>query len=183
MKSFQGKTQRWELTLTIATARRIKGLLRFDLLKPNDPVDPQLDNTPLVARLYTDPAAMVDVLFVMCQTQADQVGIDDVQFAEELDGPDGDGSAYKAAKNQFFEELVHFFLTSGHEDIAAVINTQVRAMKASLQETINQALLADVETPATAAVKAADLGGKLTKAIGGVTSNGLPESSESIPIR
>lgn len=76
MATFQDAAGRvWHLRVTVGTLRRVRSLLGLDLLDGD-----------LVPRLSADPSALVDVLYCVLKPQADEAGISDEAFAEQLAG-------------------------------------------------------------------------------------------------
>jgi hypothetical protein len=86
----------WTVELNVAALKRVKQTLDIDLLQV-------LDGT-LLERLANDPCLLCDVLFVVCQPQAQAAGVSDVQFGEALGG-----DALDLASQAFLEALVDFF--------------------------------------------------------------------------
>lgn len=168
MQAFQGKTQTWEIAISIGTARRAEPLLGFNLLEPNK--EPNGVSAPLLTHLRTNMIAFIDTLFVVCKTQADSAGISDEQFAEELD--DADGATFLAARDAFFQEYVDFFRRVGHGDVAAAMEVQLKAIEATLKETWEQAQNVDVATPTRLKIQGMDLNGEVSKAIHGAKLTG-----------
>jgi len=102
MKTFtdnEGRT--WEISINVATIRRLRDALGVDLLKIVEP------GNDLLERFSTDPVLLADCIFVLCREQARQRNISDEQFGQALAG-----DAIDAATSAFLEELVNFFPTS-----------------------------------------------------------------------
>jgi hypothetical protein len=98
MKSFNDtENRRWDLSLSIATVKRVRNLTDVDLLSI-------LDKPELLSDLAADPVRLVDVLYVVCKPQADAMGVTDEQFGESLDG-----QSIESATECFLEALVDFF--------------------------------------------------------------------------
>lgn len=94
MRTFEDNAGReWQLSLNVATARRIRDALSFDLLEVADSVK----------RLSTDPILLCDVIYVLCREQADERGVSDEDFGRSMAG-----DAIAAATDALLEEYVDF---------------------------------------------------------------------------
>lgn len=76
-KDNRGRT--WRLEINVSTARRVRARLSFDLLT-------LLNSPDEIHRLAGDPYLLADVLFVLCEEQAKQVGVTDEDFGAALAG-------------------------------------------------------------------------------------------------
>jgi len=103
----------WTLTITVGAAKRVRDLLKVDLLQP------LAGEPPLLTRLSTDLILLCDVLYVICQPQADERSLTDVQFAERLGG-----EALEQAHEAFLGGLVDFFRQLRRTDLVAAIERQ-----------------------------------------------------------
>lgn len=93
-----GNGREWHINVTVADVKRVKeqtGLLLTSL------VEDQL--TPL-AKLLSDPVALVDTIWVLIEPQAKTAGLTDEQFGQSLSG---DSVEQMAAA--FMEALTDFF--------------------------------------------------------------------------
>jgi hypothetical protein len=96
-KDTAGRT--WEITINVATVRRVRGsCLKLDLMKLVD------DGAKGLTDLLNDIVAFVDLLYVLCQPQADQLGVTDIQFGESMGGDSLDQAA-----DAFMKEFIDFF--------------------------------------------------------------------------
>ena len=96
MKTFKDcEGREWQIAINIATLKRVKETLNFDLLDVAQ--GKELD------RLITDPYLLVNVLYVLCKPQADEHTITDEQFGEGMAG-----DAIEDATTAMLEELVNF---------------------------------------------------------------------------
>jgi hypothetical protein len=86
----------WDLTLSIATARRLKDRLDVDLLAVLD--------SDVLMRLAMDIELFVNTLYVICAPQCEQRDVSDEQFGEGLGGDTLDAAAFA-----FNRALVDFF--------------------------------------------------------------------------
>ena len=79
MKLFKDNEGRqWQVVVNVATLKRVRDLTKTDLL--------DVVNGDLIQRLTLDPVLLVDCLFALCKTQADQRNVTDVQFGEGMAG-------------------------------------------------------------------------------------------------
>jgi hypothetical protein len=154
----QGKV--WQVPITIGTAKRVKELLKVDLLQPLE------GDPPLLTRIGTDLIFLCDLLFVVCKPQADQRGVTDAQFAECLAG-----EALQAASEALAEGLADFFRQFGRSDVTAAIQKQ--------REVIRRAVDLAGRTIASEAF-AAQIDRELAR-IPGSLSGDLPDLLVSIP--
>ena len=104
---------KWEIKLTIASAKRVRDLLGVNLLEL------EVGDPPLITRLAIDYLLLCDVIFVLVKPQADTAGITDVQFGQALGG-----DALQKAQIAFYEELISFFRQLGRKDLAQAIKKQ-----------------------------------------------------------
>lgn len=108
----------WTLSLNIGAVKRIRDLLKVDLMQLHE------GDPPLIQRLTDDVVLVVDVLFVLCKPDADAAGITDEQFAGRLGG-----DAFRLAWEALQEELVDFFQQLGKPETAKVIRAQAKVVK------------------------------------------------------
>jgi len=97
MKTFadtQGRT--WSVTINVDAVRRVRSLLSINLL--------EVVEGPLLERLITDPVLLCDILFALCQPEAQSKNVSDEDFGRALGGDVLDG-----ATTALLEELVDFF--------------------------------------------------------------------------
>ncbi len=96
-KDANGKA--WEININVATVRRLRGsVLKLDLMALVE------DKCKPLAKLIGDPCDLVDVLYLLCQEQADKLGITDEDFGRALGG-----DSLEQAANAFYEEYIDFF--------------------------------------------------------------------------
>ena len=105
MKTFtDNKGRTWEIEVTVATVKRVRGLCKVDL---NSIVELDRNNRPsaeLLERLSSDPVLLVDVLYAVCKSQADKLGVSDMDFGEAMAG-----DAIEHATTALLEEIIDFF--------------------------------------------------------------------------
>jgi hypothetical protein len=99
MQSFKDAAGRdWHVAINVAAVKRVKAARDIDLVAAVDP------EARLLERLAGDPILLVDVLYVLCQPQAQAQNVSDEQFGEALWGESLD-----RAIDAFLEALTDFF--------------------------------------------------------------------------
>ena len=82
--------RKWTVSITVGTAKRVKAMLGIDMINDMESFLKQIQ----------DIMTRFDVLYVVCQEQADKYGITDEQFACGFAGP-VIGEAYHALINAY----------------------------------------------------------------------------------
>lgn len=104
MRTFHDTAGRsWNLALNVYAVKKVRDLLGLDLLDLGGSDKP---GEGLLYRLIADPVLLVDVLYVVCKGQADQVlgkDVTDEQFGQAMAG-----DVIDAATKAFLEELADF---------------------------------------------------------------------------
>jgi len=108
----------WLIAVTITGLKRIKAMLGLDLVNDLDEV--------LVQKLLEDPLTLVDVLFVLCKPQADELDVSDEAFGVALGGNDEHKPLDQAA-DALIEGLVDFFRQYGRAPLAAALQKSKQA--------------------------------------------------------
>lgn len=99
MHSFQDNAGRtWTVAINVAAVKRVRGLVHIDLYKLID------DGFKPLAALVADPVQLADVLYCLCQDEADAKNVSDEDFGRALAG-----DAITLAADAFVEELIDFF--------------------------------------------------------------------------
>ncbi len=99
MKTFTDTTGRtWTITIHVAAIKKLRGTLDVDLFRLAD------DGFRGLAEIVGDPVRLVDVLYVLCQEQAQVSGVSDEQFGAAMGG-----DVLLHAADAFVEELIGFF--------------------------------------------------------------------------
>jgi hypothetical protein len=97
MRKFQDTRGRtWLLAIHAPAIKRVRALLGVDLM--------EAAGSGLLTRMGMDVVLLVDVLYALCEPQAREMGVGDVEFGESLDG-----DAIDAATDAFLDELMGFF--------------------------------------------------------------------------
>ena len=112
MTNFVAAGKTWKLAITIGAVKRIKQDLGVDLLalQEGDP--------PLIQRLNTDLALLVDVIYSAVRPQAEAENVTDTQFGEAFGGEES-YAAYQA----FMEALADFFRLLHRPDLQRLVTT------------------------------------------------------------
>ena len=168
----KGKT--WDLTLTVAGAKRVKALTGLDLFEAID--------GKLLESLVGSPSLLVDVIYAIAKPQADAQNMTDTDFGESLAG-----EAIDAATSAFLEALVAFFPPSRRRVLelalektktlqALVVEKAAEVLGSGKIDAVIQQELAKLDDPG--ALVAAEL--ERNRESGG-SSTPPPESSASTP--
>ena len=99
MKTFTDTAGRtWTVCVTVDAIKRVRALLDVNLLAILD------EGCQLLAQLHDDPVLLVDVLYAVCQPQAEAQQVTDVQFGQAMSG-----DALLHANRALLEGLSDFF--------------------------------------------------------------------------
>lgn len=152
----RNKTQ-WEVSVTVDTIKRVRGLLDVDLLEV-------VGNEALLPKLIGDPILLCDVIYAVCKPQADEREITDEDFGRAMAGDAIDG-----ATEALLEELTDFF----PQPKRRLLRTALQKLK-ELQRMILQ--------KAEARIESGELEKDLLRQLdAGGLSTTSPESSDSTP--
>jgi len=135
----------WAIALNIATVKRVKSAAIDG--GPIDLIEINLGDPPLALRLATDPVLLCDVLFCICQPQAEERGCTDADFGEGMGGD----AIFKAQK-ALFEELVDFFRQLGRTEKANVLTTTEKVIAATVKAAVAETAKLDIEATTSRAV-------------------------------
>lgn len=114
MKTFTDSAGRkWELSLTIGSVKRIKSILGLDLLNL------EVGDPPPLVRLSTDIMLLCDVLYVLVEPKATELGVNDVDFGAALGG-----TAIDDGMQALHAEIVDFFRLLHRPAQAAAVEKQ-----------------------------------------------------------
>jgi len=157
MRTFSDADGReWRLSIDVSAIKRCRNLINEDLL----------DVQQILARLMVDPILLCDVLYVVCQPQADDLGVSDEEFGRSMRG-----RSIADAKTALLGDLVDFFPEEADRE-------NLRAAVAKLNETTGRArdlIRQRLESPKLSEEIEAAL-----SAVGNSFGNS-PESSASTP--
>lgn len=155
MRQFKDENGRpWTISINVGSVKRVRGLVGLDLL--------DLKTGTVLQSLAEDPVVLGDVLWVLCQEEAEKNNIGELDFAAALAG-----DALTAATDCLLEEIADFFPRPQREVLRKLL-----AKGKIVQERQAQQL-------AAAADKAMEeMEAQVTS---GVSSTSVQESSESSP--
>ncbi len=129
MKAFKDKGGVvWELEVTVGVVKRVRAVLKIDLAK--------FDET-LYLRLSEDPVLLVDLLWVICEKQAQGRKVTDEQFGEGLAG-----DAIEEATTALLEAIADFFPGPKRSLFQKVISKT-----ASIERTTSKLAIAKMDDP------------------------------------
>jgi hypothetical protein len=146
----------WDVEINVAQIKRVKNRLGHDIGKLEG------DRITGLLSILEDPILLCDTLFVLCEQQAKDRGINDEQFGESLQG-----DAILEAQEKLLEAFANFYPSQSRPLFA----TLVQKLK-NLRSVAIQAAGREIEKASTKAE--ADLLKSVT---------GSPESSGSTPTR
>ena len=165
MRTFQDTEGRqWTLAVTHASIKRVRAMTGVDLAelsvdsakKPED---------QLFARLVGDPMLLVDVVFALCQPQAEQRGVSDAQFGEAMAG-----DVIDQATRALLGDLVDFIPSPRERARAAKLLAATNGMIDRANDLMDATLDAELAT----------IESEVLRTIGGSSTSG-PASSASTP--
>ncbi len=105
MKVFKDNQGReWQIALNVYEMKRIRAVLGVDLVNVITLDKEGAVKVDLVDRIANDPCLLVDILWVLVESQAKEEGVSDVEFGSSLSG-----EAIASATAAFLDELVDFF--------------------------------------------------------------------------
>ena len=167
MNSFKDCHQReWHLEISINEVRRVKKLAGLDIL--------DLDQGKALQRLANDPILLVDVLWILCEEQAEKHGMTDEQFGRAFRG-----NTIEDATDALFEALVDFFPPQRQHLLKKVMEaakTMGQKERALVETYLDSPALTEMMDQELEKLKQ-----KLEKLTVGNSSTNSPESSESTP--
>ena len=185
MRSFKDNADRtWTITLNVYAVKKVRDLLQVDLLDLSDSghstalgKSDAKGGNGLLYRLIADPVLLVDVLYVICQDQADGANVTDEQFGRAMAG-----DVIDAATRAFLEELADF--TPSPRDRARarkVIDATWRLIDRA-QDVLDAKADAELAKAADAALEALGAVGEQGESNRGNSSGSSPASSEPTPV-
>lgn len=164
MKTFTDNAGRhWNLALDIYTVKKVRDVLHVDLLDLG--ADRDKPGEGVLNRLIVDPVLLVDVVFVVCQDQAEKLDVTDEQFGRAMAG-----DAIDAATKALLEEIADFIPSPRDRARARKVIAAIWKMIDRAQDLLDAK--AEKDLPAAAAA--------LLKTLG-ESSTSSPASSESTP--
>ena len=99
MRTFVDNAGRtWTVAISVYAVKRLRALLGIDLYGLVD------DEFKGLGKLLSDPVSLVDMLYVLCQSEAEKLGVTDESFGRAMAG-----DAIERATEAFLTELTDFF--------------------------------------------------------------------------
>jgi hypothetical protein len=154
--------ERWTVDVNVAAIKQAKKALEFDLLDA-------IGKPEQFQRLYTDPLLLCDLLYCLCQEQAQERGISDEQFGARLAG-----ESIERATDALVAGIADFFPNGRQRQLLKREAARLRMLEEKALELIDRQLQAkgrDLE--AQIEQRATDFGKPSTSS---------PESSAAIPV-
>ena len=162
MKTFtDSKGRTWEIELNVRQMKRVRDALGVDLVNVISTGKDGAVATDTIDRVANDPILLCDILWVVCEEQAKQDGVTDVEFGSSLAG-----EAIAEATRAFLDELVDFFPGARRIFLKKAVGL-ARRFETETMEVLEKAL----ESP--------EFEERLKTALS--PSGGSPESSASTP--
>jgi len=163
----------WSLTINVAALKRVRMLAEVDLA--------DILATTLLQRLAGDPVLLAEVLYAVCQPQAERQGISPESFGEELVG-----DVIDAATTALLEALADFFpsrrraaLRKALAKVKSLEETALTAAERTLDSDVMDRVLAEELAPERIEAELKDaLSGRRTS---GTSSTAAPGSSAATP--
>jgi peptide subunit release factor RF-3 len=153
--------------VNVTQLRRVKSKLGVDLL--------ELLRGDLLAKLWDDPVLLCDVVYVLCQDQAEKAGISDEQF-----GCGMKGDAIDRARSALLDELISFCPSPAQRQNLSRAIKAIEATLAKAQQRVKATL--DSGAMERALDKALDQSMRQSSLMpSGEPSGAVPESSALTP--
>lgn len=125
MHTFQDNQDRkWDLAVNVSAIKRLRDVLNVDLM--------QVIEGDLLQKLYSDPIMLVDVVYVLCQPQAEKAEVTDVQFGEAMGG-----DALELATAALVEEIIDFFPNRRDRERARTVLAKFQAAMEKAQDALD----------------------------------------------
>jgi len=159
----------WDGVINVTVLQRVRSRLGLDLMDLGTTEVGETDQ--LLTRLVRDPVLLCNVIYVVCQRQAEAAKISDEQFGCRMAG-----DAIDAATKALLQAIVDFFPSRRDRERAErVVQTMWRAVS-KVQDHLDA-----LTSPAELKRRADMILAKLPEP--GGSSGSAPESSESTPDR
>ena len=184
-----GKGDIWSLDMTVGALKRVLAIAKVDLRRAAEPyaaTDADTGVVSLSAYIDLDTIVLVDVLYAMCFPEAESRNLTEDEFMERFTP-----ETIREAHDVFFEEWSDFFRRSGSSQVAAILDKQVKFVKAAVAraeqewdrtgaaQKLDAILDKQVEDIGKAAQEAVE--SLAQPATYGTSPTNLPESVESTP--
>lgn len=160
--------QAWNLEFSFSTLKRVKKMVGVDLLEPT-----------ALQTIGSDICKFVDTLYAVCEPQAEERGLTDVMFADQL------VPCFNDAVEAFFLELEVFFRRLGRTALATLIQQILMTTKSQEQDRVEmiespemKSKMQEASQAETEKIKRTMLE-ELDRVIAGETATDSPASSAS----
>jgi len=160
MRQFaDGQGRVWALRIDVAQVKHVRGVLGRDLVALID------GGVGELGRFLSDPVAVVDTLYALCQQQAKRDDVSDEDFGRALGG-----DVLQAAAEALVEELLDFF---PDRNLRVVLRKGTRKAREAMERLLSEE---------AAAIDALTVEEVVSRVRGpGPSSGDAPASSASIP--
>ncbi len=169
MKTFKDLAGReWSLSINGTSAEKLRDTIQVDVMGA-------LDGT-LSTKILADPFLLIKIIYCLCQTQAEKLGITREGFGEAIGG-----QAIDDATTALLEEICGFFRQSQRTALKATLAKVREAEEISLTRALTR--LSQLDVPNLIGMEEAKENQRRAAAqtTGGGDSTSLPVSAESIP--
>ena len=164
MKTFCDNAGRtWTVQVNVDAIKRVRDLAKVNLL--------EVVEGKLLERLISDPVLLCDVIYCVCQPEADTKGISDADFGRAMAGDAIDG-----ATTALLEELVDFF-PQGKRRVLSKALAKLKHLETAALAVVETRL----ESPELEKRMAAQLAQLAAPPSPGTSSGNVPASSASSP--
>jgi hypothetical protein len=113
--------RQWQISVNVDSIRRVRNTLNVDLM--------ELGTGQLAQRLANDPVLLADILWVLCQPQAEKAGVGSEQFGTALAG-----DALDQATTQLFEGIADFFPQQRRRQVVRAALNKAKELDAAIAE-------------------------------------------------
>jgi len=125
MRAFKDNAGRtWTISVNVAAIKRVISLVGVNLL--------DAAGGKLIKDLISNPVLLVDVLYALCQPEAERLSVTDVQFGEAMAG-----DAIDLATTAMLEDLADFFPQARDRDRAKRVLRMISQMTAKAQDALD----------------------------------------------
>lgn len=133
----------WNLSLTIGSAKRLKGVTGLDILAPMRQSD---TGTPALTEIALDPTKQAEAIACLLDKQFEAKGISGDDVFELFDGP-----TLAASQEAFMAELENFFQSLGHTARAALVKTNMKMVREAVKQATARIGALDIEAAVSGA--------------------------------
>lgn len=129
MKTFKDNEGReWCVAINSTTVKRVRDLLKVDLMSI-------VNDKEFIASLVNDPILLVDIIYVLCKSQADDRKISDEKFGEAMAG-----DAIALATEAMLDELVNFSPSAAKRKVLQTAFSRMKELDSLATAKVQKAL-------------------------------------------